>query len=147
MSDRLAPTMTPDTQFFWDALKQGQLLIQRCRGCQRLRHPPRPMCPHCNSLAWDTLESRGRGTVHSFVLPRHPPWPWFEGTYIVALIDLDEGVRIVSNLTDIDPAEVTIGMPVQAFIAHFDSVALHQFRRRSADEHDNADQPLEQCRR
>ena len=88
MSDRLAPTTTPDTKFFWDGLKDGRILIQRCKDCSKLRHPPRPMCPHCNSLAWDTVEASGRGTVHSFVLPRHPQWPWFEGTYVVALVDL-----------------------------------------------------------
>ena len=131
MSDRLAPTTTPDTQFFWDALKEGTLLIQRCAGCATLRHPPRPMCPCCNSLQWDTVESRGRGEVYSFVMPRHPTWPWFEGTYIVALIQLEEGTRIVSNLIDVAPADVTIGMPVQAEITHFDGgVALPLFRPR-----------------
>jgi uncharacterized OB-fold protein len=133
MSDRLAPTTTPDTAFFWEALKDDKLLIQRCTGCAALRHPPRPMCPRCNSLAWDTVESSGRGEVYSFVQPRHPSWPWFEENYIVALIALEEGIRIVSNVCEVDPAEVTIGMPVQAFIAHFDNgVALPQFRPRSA---------------
>ena len=132
MSDRLAPTTTQDTKFFWDGLKDGKLLIQRCTGCWALRHPPRPMCPRCNSLEWDAIEASGRGTVYSFVMPRHPPWPWFEGqTYIVALIELEEGTRILSNLRDVDPAAVTIGMPVEAFVEHFDSgVALHQFRPR-----------------
>lgn len=129
MSDRLAPTTTPDTAWFWNALKDGKLLIQRCTACQRLRHPPRPMCPHCNSLGWDSIESSGRGTIHSFVMPRHPPWPWFDGTYIVVLVALVEGTRIVSNLCDADPEQVRIGMPVQAYIEHFDSgVALPQFR-------------------
>jgi uncharacterized OB-fold protein len=88
VSSRLGPTTTLDTRFFWEALKNERLLIQRCTGCRALRHPPRPMCPSCNSLAWDTIDASGRGTVHSFVMPRHPPLPWFEGTYIVALIDL-----------------------------------------------------------
>lgn len=78
MSERLAPTTTPDTKFFWDALKEGRLLIQRCTSCAALRHPPRPMCPRCNALGWDTVEPSGRGEVYSFVLPRHPRWPWFE---------------------------------------------------------------------
>src|SRR5207249_8269537 len=74
MSDRLVPTTTPDTKFFWEALKEGKLLIQRCSGCATLRHPPRPMCPRCNALTWDTVESSGRGEAYSLVLPRHPPW-------------------------------------------------------------------------
>jgi len=135
MSDRLAPTTTPDTKFFWDALKDGKLLIQRCAGCRALRHPPRPMCPRCNSLSWESIEASGRGTVYSFVMPRHPSWPWFEGqTHIVALIELEEGTRLLSNLRDVDPAAVTIGMPVEAFVERFDSgVALHQFRPRRED--------------
>jgi uncharacterized OB-fold protein len=132
MSDRLAPTTTADTKFFWDALKEGKLLIQRCSGCATLRHPPRPMCPQCNSLAWDTIESSGRGEVYSFVQPRHPQWPWFEPDYIVALIELEEGTRLVSNLSHVDPAAVTIGMPVEAHIEHFDNgVSLPLFRPRS----------------
>src|SRR6185436_18726202 len=107
--------------------------IQRCSECGVLRHPPRPMCPRCNSLGWETIESSGRGTVYSFVMPRHPPFPWFESTYIVALVALDEGVRILSNLCEIEPEDVTIGMPVELFFAHFDNgVSLPQFRPRSA---------------
>ena len=129
MSSRLGPTTTLDTRFFWDALKAERLVIQRCADCRALRHPPRPMCPSCNSLAWDTIEASGRGTVHSFVMPRHPPLPWFEGTCIVALIDLAEGTRLLSNLCDVAPDDVTIGMPVELFFAHFDDgLVLPQFR-------------------
>jgi uncharacterized OB-fold protein len=129
VSSRLAPTTTPDTQVFWDGVRDHKLLIQRCSGCQALRHPPRPMCPGCNSLAWDTIESSGRGTVYSFVMPRHPPFPWFEGTYIVVLVALEEGIRLVSNLCGIEPDAVTIGMPVEVFFEHFDDgLVLPQFR-------------------
>ena len=129
MTSRLAPTTTLDTRFFWEALKAERLVIQRCTGCRTLRHPPRPMCPSCNSLAWDTIDASGRGTVHSFVMPRHPPLPWFEGTYVVALIDLEEGTRLVTNLCDVEPDDVVIGMPVELFFAHFDDgLVLPQFR-------------------
>jgi uncharacterized OB-fold protein len=129
MSARLAPTTTPDTEGFWNGVRDHKLLIQRCAGCQALRHPPRPMCPRCNALAWDTIESSGRGEVYSFVMPRHPPFPWFEGTYVVALVALEEGIRLVSNLCEIDPGDVTIGMPVEVFFEHFDDgLVLPQFR-------------------
>lgn len=129
MSSRLAPTVTPDTQFFWDGAKDHKLLIQRCGACAALRHPPRPMCPHCNSLDWDTVKSSGRGTLFSFVMPQHPQFPWFEPGYIVALIDLEEGTRLVSNLVGIEPDEATIGMPVEVFFEHFDDgLVLPQFR-------------------
>jgi uncharacterized OB-fold protein len=129
MSTRLAPTTTLDTRFFWDALREERLVIQRCTACRTLRHPPRPMCPACNALSWDTVDACGRGTVYSFVMPRHPPLPWFEGTYIVALIDLEEGTRLVSNLCDVAPEDVKIGMPVEVFFARFDDgLVLPQFR-------------------
>ncbi len=120
MSFRLAPSMTADTQFFWDGAKTGRLLIQRCGGCTTLRHPPRPMCPHCHSLEWDAIEASGRGTVYSFVMPRHPPLPFFEDGYIVVLVELEEGVRIVSNLLDIEPDAAAIGLPVHVRFDSFD---------------------------
>lgn len=120
MSTRLAPSMTADTAFFWDGVREHRLLIQRCGGCGTLRHPPRPMCPGCQSLAWDTVEASGRGTVVSFVMPRHPPLPWFESTYIVALVDLAEGTRLVTNLVDVEPEDASIGMPVVVRFEAFD---------------------------
>jgi uncharacterized OB-fold protein len=129
MSTRLAPSISPDTQFFWDGLREHQLLIQRCVGCGALRHPPRPMCPRCRSLQWDTLPASGRGTVHSFVVPRHPPMPFMEEGYIVALIELEEGTRLVSNLCDIAPEDASIGLPVEVFYLELDDgLVLHQFR-------------------
>ena len=74
---RLAPSTSPDTQFFWDGLKERRLLVQRCDGCGTLRHPPRPMCPRCHSLEWTAIESSGRGTILSAVVMRHPQYPWW----------------------------------------------------------------------
>jgi uncharacterized OB-fold protein len=129
MSYRLAPSVSPDTQFFWDGLKDHKLLIQRCASCGALRHPPRPMCPACNSLEWDTVTASGRGTVHSFVMPQHPPMPFMEYPYIVALVDLEEGTRLLSNLCEIASEEASIGMPVEVFYEEFDEgLVLHQFR-------------------
>lgn len=129
MTSRLAPSVSIDTQFFWDGIHEHRLLIQRCTECQALRHPPRPMCPGCNSLSWDTIEASGRGTVFSFVMPQHPPYPWFDYPYIVVLVDLEEGIRLVSNLCEIAPEAVTIGQPVEVFYEHFDDdLVLPQFR-------------------
>ena len=131
MATRMAPAITPDTEFFWNGLQDNKLLIQRCGGCGELRHPPRPMCPNCRSLESEAIASSGRGTVYSYVMPHQPRFPFFDYPYVVALIDLEEGVRIVSNLTDIDPAEVTVGMPVQVYFQSFDNdLVLHQFRPR-----------------
>jgi uncharacterized OB-fold protein len=129
MSFRLVPSMSADTRFFWDGLKAHRLLLQRCTECGGLRHPPRPMCPSCNALGWDVLEASGRGTVHSFVMPQHPQFPFMEYPYIVALVELEERTRLLSNLCEIAPEEATIGMPVEVFFEEFDDgLVLHQFR-------------------
>jgi uncharacterized protein len=133
MATRLAPTISPDTEFFWNGLRDHKLLIQRCNGCQTVRNPPQPMCPKCRALDWDAIESSGRGTVYSYVMPHQPQFPFFDYPYIVALIQLDEGVRIVSNLTDIAPADVQVGMPVEVYFRSFNGAGekdfvLHQFR-------------------
>ena len=129
MASRVAPSTSPDTDFFWNGLRERKLLIQRCAGCETLRQPPRPMCPKCNSLEWDTIESSGRGTVYSYVMPQNPRFPMFEYPYIVVLVELGEGVRLVSNLCEIEPGDVRVGMPVEVFYTTFDNdVVLHQFR-------------------
>ena len=133
MATRLAPTVSPDSEFFWTGVRDHKLLIQRCKGCQSLRQPARPMCPVCYSLGWDTVESSGRGTVYSYVMPQHPPMPLMEYPYIVALVELEEGVRLVSNLCEIAPEDVETGMPVEVFYQTFDTLdgkdlVLHQFR-------------------
>ncbi len=120
MTARLAPTTTPDTQFFWDGLVQHRLLIQRCTSCGARRHPPRPMCPTCHSLDWDTVEASGRATVYSCVIPHHPPLPWFPDLFVVALVDLEEGMRLVTNIVDVDPHAVEVGMAVKVRFEHFD---------------------------
>lgn len=130
MAKRLAPTINRDNQFFYDGLREHKLLIQQCSDCKTLRVPPRPMCGNCQSLNWQATESTGRGTVYSYVMPQYPPLPFFDYPYVVALIELDEGVRIVSNLREVDPADVKVGMPVEVFYEAFndEELVLHQFR-------------------
>lgn len=134
MATRLAPSISPDTEFFWSGLADHKLLIQRCTDCKALRVPPRPMCGNCQSLNWDSIESTGRGTVYSFVMPQYPPLPFLQYPYVVALVELDEGVRIVSNLCGIEPSAIEVGLPVEVFYEKFEAIpsgeelVLHQFR-------------------
>ena len=79
------------------------------------------MCPHCQSLKWNTIDAQGRGTVISFVIPRHPPMPFFDDGYIVALVELDEGVRLVTNLIEVAPEDVSMGMRVVVRYERFDN--------------------------
>jgi uncharacterized protein len=109
---RPAPILTDDNHFYWDAALEGRIVAQQCQGCGRLRHPPRPMCPHCHSLDCDVIDLSGNGEVYSYAVLHHPQNPAFEYPVIAALIDLSEGIRVMSNLVEIEPADITIGMPV-----------------------------------
>jgi uncharacterized OB-fold protein len=127
---RPRPPEDVDTAFWFQGAAQGKLLVQRCMDCGRLRHPPGPVCPRCTSLRWDTLESQGRGSVYSFVVNHHPQAPGFEYPLVVALVELDEGFRLVGGIAGVDPPDVSIGMPVQAeFFSAVEGVALPRFRR------------------
>jgi uncharacterized OB-fold protein/acyl dehydratase len=126
---RPRPAISDDTRFFWEGVERGELLIQRCVSCGELRHPPRPMCPRCRSLEWDAVRASGRGRVHSYVVPHHPRLPAFPERYVVALVDLDEGTRLVTNLVDVEPEAVRIGMAVELRITRVDGeLALPLFR-------------------
>jgi uncharacterized protein len=126
---RPRPAINADNRFFWEGVDDHKLLIQRCASCGMLRHPTRPMCPNCQSLDWDTVQASGRGTVHSYAVPHHPPMPMFPQPYIVVLVELEEGTRIVSNLVEISPEAVVIGMPVEVvFEAVDDELTLPLFR-------------------
>jgi uncharacterized protein len=126
---RPRPAITHDNAFWFEGAQHGHLHIQRCSACGQLRHPPGPMCPACHSLEWDTVTASGRGTVYSYVVNHYPEVPAFDYPLVVAVIELEEGTRLVSNLIDVDPADVTIGMAVQCELVDFDDeLTLPQFR-------------------
>ena len=112
-SHRPRPPVNRDNAFFWEGVERGELLIQRCAACGTLRHPPRPMCGRCRSTDWDTLRSSGRGTIYSYAIHHHPPLPGLELPVVVVLVELEEDVRILSDLVDVDPETVAIGQGVQ----------------------------------
>lgn len=126
---RAAPPVNRDSQFFWHAAGERRLVFQRCDACAELRHPPSPSCPRCTSLSWSTVDSPGRGRVFSFTIHHHPPVPGFDLPYIVALIEMDEGLKIVSNLVAIRVDEVAIGQHVEIdFVPASDGSLLPVFR-------------------
>jgi hypothetical protein len=131
---RPAPILTDDNHAFWDAAKEGRLVTQRCSRCGRVRHPPRPMCPWCHSLEFEIVDLAGTGVVYSYSILHHPQHPSFDYPVIAALIDLDEGVRILSNLVDITADDVSIGLPVQVrFVPTRDEMAVPVFAPTGAE--------------
>jgi uncharacterized OB-fold protein len=119
MSDYLKPLPEADPVSlpYWDSLKAHALQLQRCGGCGRFIFYPRGICPHCFSteLSWERVA--GRGTIHSYTIIHRHWQPGFaaEVPYVVALVELDEGLRLVSNLLDVapDPTQIAIGAPVE----------------------------------
>ncbi|GLW99199.1 MaoC family dehydratase N-terminal domain-containing protein [Microtetraspora sp. NBRC 16547] len=109
---RPRPALNKDNAFWFEAAREHRLLIQRCAACRTLRHPPGPCCPECGSFEWDTVEASGRGHVYSFVVNHHPRHPAFEFPMIVAVVELAEGTRLITNLVGVTPEEVEIDMPV-----------------------------------
>ena len=128
-ADVLRPVVTPDTQFFWDGTALGELRIQRCGECGVLRHPPGPMCPDCGTGRPGYVVAAGTGEIYSYVVHHHPLVPGRRVPFVVALVQLTEGVRMVGELLGADPEQVRIGMPVRAdFVQVDEELALPAWR-------------------
>jgi 3-oxo-4,17-pregnadiene-20-carboxyl-CoA hydratase alpha subunit len=123
----IPPTTSRDDEFFWRGVAEERLLLSNCARCSRLQHPPTPMCPDCGSTDWVTQEASGRGTVHSWIVSHHPTEA-DELPRIVALVELAEGVRLVSNLQEVTVGDVRNDMDVEVMFAEVDGVKLPQFR-------------------
>lgn len=126
---RPRPVINRDNAGFWEGVREHRLLIQRCTACGTLRHPWLPGCNTCGHPEWDTVEASGTGTVHSYVVMHHPPFPAFAPPYAVGLIELTEGVRMISNVTGVPYDKVRIGMPVRLEFREYDEeLVLPVFR-------------------
>uniref|UniRef100_UPI0039BF9149 Zn-ribbon domain-containing OB-fold protein n=1 Tax=Lentzea alba TaxID=2714351 RepID=UPI0039BF9149 len=115
-SQAIRPAVNRDTEYFWEGCRQGELRIQRCGQCGLLRHPPGPMCPECGATKPKYLVSDGRGVVYSYVVHHHPQVPGKQTPFVVALIELDEGVRMLGELD----GEPSIGLPVEVVFTKVD---------------------------
>lgn len=111
---RAAIAIGRDNAYFWEGVDAGELRIQRCGGCGVLRHPPQPLCDACGSADQGHVLSSGRGSVHSHVTHHYPPLPGVQLPHTVLLVELEEGVRVVSELAPGEDADdVQIGAPVR----------------------------------
>ena len=127
------PYVDETNRGYWESLKRHVLSVQRCNNCGRRTHPPRPMCPQCMSTDLGWAPAAATGEVHSWVTFTAPrsSYPGIKCPYAVAVVELDDGMRIVSNIVEMDPADITIGMPVEAvFMDIDDELTLVQFRKR-----------------
>jgi len=126
---RPRPVVNRDNAGFWEGVEQRRLLVQSCTDCATLRFPWLPGCNTCGSLDWDTIEATGEGAVYSYVVMHHPPFPAFDPPYAVALIELAEGIRMISNVIGLPHDKVRIGLPVRLeFQLYDDELVLPVFR-------------------
>ncbi|MBE3587920.1 MAG: Zn-ribbon domain-containing OB-fold protein [Thermoanaerobacteraceae bacterium] len=122
------PKKTPETAKFWEGCQQGKFLLQKCDDCGKYIYYPRAICPQCMSSRLSWVESTGRGEVYSFSVHHRGPTKGFKPPYVVALIDLEEGVRVMSNVIGCDPGEVKIGMKVKVTFEQLsDEIFLPKF--------------------
>ena len=127
---RTLPEPTPETQHFWDGTRAGELRLQRCRTCGGTYFPPRPFCPDCASRDVEVYAASGRGSLLSYVI-NHRPHPSFDGPYAIALVKLDEGPTLMSNIVDCPqtPEALVLDMPLEVvFDRQNDAITLPLFR-------------------
>ena len=125
------PTISGETKPFWDACRRGNLIIQKCDRCQEYQFYPRGICANCwcQDIRWVT--ATGKGTVWTFTVTRQNRTLGFEEDlpYVLALVELDEGVKMFTNIIECDPNEVKIGMPVEVtFVQANQQITIPYFK-------------------
>jgi uncharacterized OB-fold protein len=125
------PTVSGETRPFWEACLRGDLLIQRCNSCGEYQWYPRGICANCwtTDIAW--LKASGKGTVWTFTVTYQNRTAGFaeDVPYVLALVELDEGVRMFTNVIQCDPRDVKIGMPVEVtFVQATDRISVPFFK-------------------
>lgn len=109
------PRIDEESKGFWEACQRHELYIQRCRACDSARYYPRALCPQCLSDDTEWVLSSGKGTVYTYTVTRQNQAPGFRDAlpYVLAYVELDEGVRMLTNIVECDPDAVRIGMAVE----------------------------------
>ena len=128
---RPQPRPTELSSRFWAATTEGRFVIQQCGSCKAATFYPKLNCPSCGSTDLADLDASGRGTLFTYTIARRPTHGAFAeaGPYVIAIVELDEGPHVTTNLIECDPEDVTIGMAVEVtFADEVDGVALPLFR-------------------
>ena len=115
------PAITTLTRPYWDAAAQGRLLLPKCKACDRHFFRPEVACTHCFATGWQWIEATGRGTLYSYSVLHKAPAPGFQVPLVLAIVELDEGPCVFSNLVGCEQADIRIGMPLRV---RFEQVAV-----------------------
>jgi uncharacterized OB-fold protein len=130
MSERPLPVITPETRHFWEGTRAGELRLQRCASCSHTYFPPRPFCPKCASREVALLRASGRATLYSYVI-HHRPVPGFTPPYSIAVVELEEGPRMMTNIVETPqtPEALQLDMPLEVVFERLnEDIALPLFR-------------------
>lgn len=126
---RYIPRPTPETDHFWKAARDGRLALQKCHACNRAYFPPRPFCPNCSSRDVSVFDAAGRATLYSYVI-NHRAAPGFSAPYAIAVVELEEGTRMMTNIIGIPqtPEALELDMPLRvSFQKLTDEITLPVF--------------------
>ncbi len=115
MPPRPLPVADEDTKPFWEYAKKHELRVQKCKLCGKLHYPPSAICPHCMHMESEWVKLSGKAQVYSFIIVRRQYHPAFakDLPYTVAIIETDEGIRLLSNVVGCKPEDVKVGMKVE----------------------------------
>jgi uncharacterized protein len=129
-NSRPLPQPTPETQHFWDGARAGELRLQRCDDCRHVYFPPRPFCPSCGSRSVTVFNASGRAKLHSYVI-HHRPVPGFTPPYAIAVVELQEGPKMMTNIVDCPQTPEALQLDMQlevTFQAQNETISLPFFR-------------------
>ncbi len=129
------PIPTPETAHYWDGTRSQELRLQRCDECDETYFPPRPFCPCCASRKVSIYKACGRATLYSYVI-NHRPHPAFDGPYSIAVVELEEGPRMMTNIINVEqsPAALQLDMPLEVvFEALNEQISIPYFQPAGAD--------------
>jgi uncharacterized OB-fold protein len=131
--DKPLPMITPENERYWQGARDHELWLRNCRSCNRTYFYPRDICPDCGGRDVEWKQVSGRATLHTFAIVHRAPSPAFRemAPYVTAIVDLEEGGRMMTNLVDVepDPARITVGMPLRVtFDDVTPEVTLPKFR-------------------
>lgn len=126
------PVPTPETQHYWDGAKAGELRLQRCKDCSKTYFPPRPFCPECASRSVEVFKASGKGKLYSYII-NHRPAPGFEdeAPYAIAVVELEEGPRLMSNIVECGqtPEALQLDMALEVTFEKIDEdITLPKFK-------------------
>lgn len=127
---RPLPKPTPETQHYWEGAKAGELRLQTCNGCDHTYFPPRPFCPKCGSKDVSITQASGKGRLYSYVI-NHLPTPGFTPPFAIAVVELEEGPRLMSNIVECEqtPEALVLDMPLEVtFEKMNDEITLPMFK-------------------